>query len=298
MYSVSFFRRKNSKNQDIESSHDAKVIELKSALGPLSGRSWKYCTDACLRRYLEARNWNVEKAKKMLEETLQWRSTYKPEEICWNEVEDVGKNGLISRADFHDRFGRSVLIMRPGLQKTIAGEGNLRHLVYLVENAILSLPEGQEQMTWLIDFTGWTLNTNVPIKVARDIIYVLQNHYPERLSLVALYNPPRIFQAFWKVVSYFIDAKTFHKVQFLYPLRKESEEIMKSYFDAENLPIEFGGTKSLKYDHGEFSRLMAQEDEKTAKFWGFDYKPINHVSKLHSGEEMVPEPLIIASSES
>lgn len=73
---------------------------------------------------------------------------------------------------------------------------------------------------------------------------------------------------------------------------------MKSYFDAENLPIEFGGTKSLKYDHGEFSRLMAQEDEKTAKFWGFDYKPSNPVSKLHSGEEMVPEPLIIASSES
>ena len=35
------------------------------------------------RRYLEARNWNVNKSKKMLEETLKWRSTYKPEEIRW-----------------------------------------------------------------------------------------------------------------------------------------------------------------------------------------------------------------------
>jgi hypothetical protein len=59
------------------------VNELRAALGPLSGRSFKYCTDACLRRYLEARNWNVDKAKKMLEETLKWRSTYKPEEIRW-----------------------------------------------------------------------------------------------------------------------------------------------------------------------------------------------------------------------
>lgn len=59
------------------------VAELRAAIGPLSGRRLKYCTDACLRRYLEARNWNVDKAKKMLEESLKWRSSYKPEEIRW-----------------------------------------------------------------------------------------------------------------------------------------------------------------------------------------------------------------------
>lgn len=59
------------------------ITELRAALGPLSGRSLKYCTDACLGRYLEARNWNLDKAKKMIEETLRWRATYKPEEIRW-----------------------------------------------------------------------------------------------------------------------------------------------------------------------------------------------------------------------
>lgn len=59
------------------------MSELRAALGPLSGRSLQYCTDACLVRYLEARNWNVDKAKKMLEETLKWRAIYKPEEIRW-----------------------------------------------------------------------------------------------------------------------------------------------------------------------------------------------------------------------
>ena len=59
------------------------VKALRTALGPLCGRSLKFCTDACLRRYLEARNWNVDKAKKMIEETLKWRDTYKPEEIRW-----------------------------------------------------------------------------------------------------------------------------------------------------------------------------------------------------------------------
>lgn len=59
------------------------VKELRDALGSLSGRSLKYCTDSCLKRYLEARNWNVNKSKKMLEESLRWRATYKPEEIRW-----------------------------------------------------------------------------------------------------------------------------------------------------------------------------------------------------------------------
>lgn len=59
------------------------IKELKGEIGPLSGHSLIYCTDACLKRYLEARNWNVDKSKKMLGETLKWRSTYKPEEIRW-----------------------------------------------------------------------------------------------------------------------------------------------------------------------------------------------------------------------
>ena len=52
------------------------MSELRAALGPLSGRSLQYCTDACLVRYLEARNWNVDKAKKMLEETAQVLSEF------------------------------------------------------------------------------------------------------------------------------------------------------------------------------------------------------------------------------
>lgn len=80
----------------------------------------------------------------------------------------------------------------------------MKHLVYLIENAILNLPEEQEQMAWLIDFTGWSLSNNVPIKSAKDTVNILQNHYPERLAVAFLYNPPRIFEAFWKVCFLYI----------------------------------------------------------------------------------------------
>lgn len=279
--------------EDDSAQKDAKVKELRAALGPLSGRNLKYCTDACLRRYLEARSWNLDKAKKMVEETLRWRATYKPEETRWHEIAHEGETGKVSRANFHDRLGRTVLIMRPVMQNTNSPEGNIRHLVYLIENGILNLPEGQEQMSWLVDFSGFSLNTNVSVKTARDIIYILQNHYPERLAVAFLYNPPRIFQAFWKAVKYFLDPKTFQKVKFVYPKGKESVELMKTFFDVENLPSEFGGQATLKYDHEEFSRMMAEDDVKTTKFWGFDEKPC-HIKTGLSGVEVMPEPLPIA----
>ncbi|KAM1399982.1 hypothetical protein TB1_026486 [Malus domestica] len=279
--------------EDDSAQKDAKVKELRAALGPLSGRNLKYCTDGCLRRYLEARSWNLEKAKKMVEETLKWRAAYKPEETRWHEIAHEGETGKVFRAKFHDRLGRSVLIMRPAQQNTNSPEDNIRHLVYLIENGILNLPEGQEQMSWLVDFTGFSINTNVTVKTARDIINILQNHYPERLAVAFLYNPPRIFQAFWKAVKYFLDAKTFQKVKFVYPKGKESVELMKTFFDAENLPSEFGGQATLKYNHEEFSRMMAEDDVKTAKFWGFDKKPF-HITNGHSGAEVAPEPLPVA----
>ncbi|XP_021273918.1 phosphatidylinositol transfer protein PDR16 isoform X2 [Herrania umbratica] len=233
----------------------------------------------------------------MLEETLKWRSTYKPEEIRWHEVAHEGETGKVSRANFHDRQGRTVLIMRPGMQNTTSAENHIRHMVYLLENGIMNLSEGQEQMSWLIDFTGFSLNTNIPVRTARDIVYILQSHYPERLAIAFLYNPPRIFQAFYKAVKYFLDPKTAQKVKFVYPKNKDSVELMKSFFDVENLPSEFGGKASLKYDHEEFSRLMAQDDVKTAKFWEIDEKPY-HIGNGLSVTEVAPEPTPIAQAAS
>ncbi|KAJ0919828.1 putative CRAL/TRIO domain superfamily, CRAL-TRIO lipid binding domain superfamily [Helianthus annuus] len=56
------FRRWESAQQP-----EGKISELKDAIGRLSGRNLIYCSDACLKRYLEERNWNVEKAKKKVE---------------------------------------------------------------------------------------------------------------------------------------------------------------------------------------------------------------------------------------
>ncbi|KAG0451070.1 hypothetical protein HPP92_026416 [Vanilla planifolia] len=253
------FRRKH--NTHVVQEHDIilqqeKVSDLKATIGTLSERSSIYCTEACLKRYLRARNWNLAKSKKMLEDSIKWRSAYKPEEIRWHEVAIEGETGKAYRAPFHDREGRSVLVLTPAKQNTTSHDNQLRHLVYLLENAILNLPEGQEQMVWLIDFNGWSLSNAVPIRTARETANILQNHYPERLSTAFLYNPPRIFEAFWKIVKLFLDPVTFQKVKFVYPKSEESMELLKQQFDMETLPVQFGGKNEVEYNHNEYSRVM------------------------------------------
>ena len=62
---------------------NCQVQSLRVALGELNEEGSQYATDACLRRYLRARNWNVKRTEKMMRESLEWRASYKPHNIRW-----------------------------------------------------------------------------------------------------------------------------------------------------------------------------------------------------------------------
>ena len=85
------------------------------------------------------------------------------------------------------------------LQNTTDHDSQIRHLVFCLENAVTCLPAGRETMLWLIDFRGWSLKTSPPLKTSRETLNILQNHYPERLGMAVLYNPPTAFEMFFKV---------------------------------------------------------------------------------------------------
>lgn len=244
----------------------AKLKELRDSLGPLTGLTALFCTDACLCRYLRANNWSHKKSRKMLKETIKWRELYKPQEIKWEAVSKEAETGKIYRADFCDREGRSVLVMRPGAQNTNQLEGQIKYLVYCMENAILNLPPDQEQMVWLVDFEGWNLSM-IPVMTARETANILQNHYPERLAYAILYNPPKFFEGFFNIVKPFLDPKTQKKVNFVYPNEEESDRLMGTCFDVDKLESAFGGKSASRFDKEEYAQKMREDDVKTTSFW-------------------------------
>lgn len=243
----------------------AKINEVRRLVQPLSDRLPNFCSDASISRYLRARNWNTEKASKLLKETAKWRLEYKPEAIRWEDIAHEAETGKIYRADYVDKYGRTVLVMRPGFQNTSSTKGQIRYLIYCMENAILNLPSNQEQMVWLIDFQGWTM-ASVSVKVTRETAHILQDYYPERLALGILYNPPRIFESFWKVVRPFLDNKTYKKVKFVYSDDIESQKIMTDVFDKEKLESAFGGCNPVVFDFNIYAERMKEEDKKMIAF--------------------------------
>eukprot|EP01018_Ginkgo_biloba_P006924 Gb_02528 [translate_table: standard] len=243
-----------------------KINELRTLLGPLSSKSFQYCSDAALARYLRARNWNVNKANKLLKETLKWRAEYKPENVCWEDVAREAETGKTYRASYADKYRRSVLVLRPGCQNTTSTKGQIRFLVYCMENAILNLAPGQEQMVWLIDFKGWNIS-NVSLKAARETAHILQDCYPERLGLAILYNPPKLFESFWTVVKPFLEVKTAKKVKFVYSNDAESTKIMEELFNMDELECAFGGKNVVEFNKDDYGQRMREDDKKTALHW-------------------------------
>ncbi|KAG6394828.1 hypothetical protein SASPL_145418 [Salvia splendens] len=255
-------------NSSLPEMEQAKINEVRHLIEPQSGKLAVYCSDASISRYLRARNWNVKKAVRMLKATLKWRHDYKPEEICWDDVAGEAETGKIYKSNYTDRNGRPVLVMRPSCQvnsnalkppilllddcnvhisesliqsqnsKSIKGQ--IKYLVYCMENAILDLPPEQEQMIWLIDFQGFNLS-HISIKVTRETAHVLQEHYPERLGVAILYNAPKIFQPFWMVAKPFLEPKTANKVKFVCSDDPSTNKIMSELFDMEMVESAFGG---------------------------------------------------------
>ncbi|XP_072952716.1 uncharacterized protein [Typha angustifolia] len=247
----------------------AKLNEVRTLLGPLSDKSALYCSDASIARYLTARNWNVKKATKMLKETLKWRMEYKPEEIRWDEVAHEAETGKIYRTSCFDKHGRSILVMKPGCQNTKSIKGQMRYLVYCMENAILNLAPNQEQIVWLIDFHGFNLS-HLSVKVTKETAHILQDRYPERLGLAILYNPPKIFESFWMVVKPFLEPKTYRKVKFVYSDDLSTKKIMEDHFNMDELECAFGGNNQVAFNIDDYAAKMREDDKRMPLFWSAD----------------------------
>ncbi|GKV09298.1 hypothetical protein SLEP1_g20820 [Rubroshorea leprosula] len=249
----------------ISEEHQGKIDEVKKLIGPLPEKLAIFCNDACVARYLRARNWNVKKATKMLKASLKWRAEYKPEEIRWDEVAHEAETGKIYRSNYLDKHGRAVLVLRPGCQNSKSTKGQIRYLVYCMENAILNLPPDQEQIVWLIDYNGYSLS-NISVKVTQETAHILQDQYPERLGLAILYDPPKFFEPFWTVVKPFLEPKTRDKVKFVYSDDPNTKKTMEDLFDKDLLESAFGGNDDSGFNIAKYAERMREDDKKMISF--------------------------------
>ncbi|KAJ6975072.1 phosphatidylinositol transfer protein 3-like [Populus alba x Populus x berolinensis] len=167
-----------------------------------------------------------------------------------------------------------------------------------MENATTTLNPDQDQMVWLIDFQGWTMSC-ISVKAARETAHILQNHYPERLGVGILYNPPKVFESFWTLVKPFIEPKTSKKVRFVYSNGPQSQKLMEELFDMDKLDCAFGGRNSAGFNHETYAQWMREDDKKKFDMMncGSSSPLPSTMSESQSSETLTPSGISVASDE-
>lgn len=238
------------------------VPSAKGKAGLLTDSEKFWLTKECLLRYLRATKWHEKEAEKRLLETLAWRREYGVEELTADHISPENETGKQITLGY-DKEGRVCHYLNPGRQNTDPSARQVQHLVYMVERVIDMMPAGQERLALLINFKSNKSRSNTApgIGLAREVLHILQHHYPERLGRALIINMPWIVTGFFKLITPFIDPLTREKLKF--------NEDMSQYVPAEQMWSEFSSGKlAFEYDHGVYWPALHQLcDERREARW-------------------------------
>lgn len=157
--------------------------------GPISESEIMWLTRECLLRYLRATKWHTAEAAKRVLGTLTWRRDYGVEGLTPDHVSPENETGKQIILGF-DVAGRPCHYLNPGRQNTEPSPRQVQHLVFMLERVIDIMKPGQETLALLINFKSSKSrsNTSPPLSQGREVLNILQTHYPERLGKALIIN--------------------------------------------------------------------------------------------------------------
>ncbi|MCJ1354098.1 MAG: hypothetical protein MMC33_004085 [Icmadophila ericetorum] len=215
-----------------------------SPKAPITDAERQWLTRECLLRYLRAAKWSVKDATTRLLATLTWRREYNLESFTPEYISTENETGKQFILGF-DNAGRPCLYLNPGRQNSKRSEKQIHHLVFMLEQAIALMPPGQETLTLMINYAETRSGNQGPgIAQGREVLSILQSHYPERLGRALIINVPWFIWGFFKLITPFIDPLTREKLKF--------NENLRLHAPPEQLPTTHGGDIVFEYDHAEY----------------------------------------------
>lgn len=197
-----------------------------------------------LRRFLRARDLDIEKASAMFLKYLKWKKTAVP-------------NGFISETDIQNELAQTKVFMqgRDKAGRPIGVVFGAKHfysrremdefkrlVVYVLDKLCASMPCGQEKFVGIVDLQGWGYS-NCDIKGYIAALDIMQNYYPERLGKAYMVHVPYLFMKAWKIIYPFIDNNTRKKIVFVE--NKNLKATLMKDIEESQIPQTYGGELPL-----------------------------------------------------
>uniref|UniRef100_A0A6I8SSH8 SEC14-like lipid binding 5 n=1 Tax=Xenopus tropicalis TaxID=8364 RepID=A0A6I8SSH8_XENTR len=222
--------------------------------------------DEHILRFLRARDFNIDKAREILCQSLTWRkqhhvdyllSTWDPPQV----LHDYYAGGW----HHHDRDGRPLYVLRlgqmdtKGLVRALGEESLLRHVLSINEEGLRRCEEntnifGRPISSWtcLVDLEGLNMRHlwRPGVKALLRIIEVVEANYPETLGRLLILRAPRVFPVLWTLVSPFIDENTRKKFLIYAGNDYQGPGGLIDYIDKEVIPDFLGGECMCEVSEG------------------------------------------------
>ncbi|KAJ8560006.1 hypothetical protein K7X08_004064 [Anisodus acutangulus] len=185
-------------------------IELMRALVKKQDPSSKDIDDYALRRFLRARDLDIEKSTSMFLKYLKWRQSFVPKgsiSVC--EIpNEIAQNKMFMQGVDKQGCPIAVVFGSRHIQNKLGGLDEFkRFIVFALDKLCARTSPGREKFTIIGDLQGFGY-CNSDVRAYLTALSIVQDCYPERLGKVLLVNVPYLFCTLWKILYPFIDNKT------------------------------------------------------------------------------------------
>ncbi|CDR42654.1 CYFA0S10e00760g1_1 [Cyberlindnera fabianii] len=231
---------------------------------PLIKSEKLWLTRECIMRYLRATKGKTEESIQRLEQTIAWRREFgitgQEDKVTPELVEPENFTGKQVILGF-DKNARPILYFKPGRQNTKTSFRQIQSTVWFLERVIDMMPAGQETLALLIDFKHHKVEgetSKLPaVSTGKQVLHILQSHYPERLGKAMFVNQPLVATLFLKAIYPFIDPLTKEKLIF--------DAAFTTVVNEDQLDKEYDGRLNFEYKHSEYwPALVKLTQEKRA----------------------------------
>ncbi|XP_036945427.1 SEC14-like protein 1 isoform X2 [Acanthopagrus latus] len=208
-------------------------------------------------RFLRARDFNLDKAREFMWQSLTWRKQHQVDFLLdtWEQpqlLQDYYAGGW----HHHDKDGRPLYVLRlgqmdtKGLVRALGEEKLLRQVLSLNEEGLRRCEEntrvfGRPISCWtcLVDLEGLNMRHlwRPGVKALLRIIEVVEANYPETLGRLLILRAPRVFPVLWTLVSPLIDENTRKKFLVYAGNDYQGPGGLVDYIDKEIIPDFLGG---------------------------------------------------------
>uniref|UniRef100_A0ABI8A0P9 SEC14 like lipid binding 1 n=1 Tax=Felis catus TaxID=9685 RepID=A0ABI8A0P9_FELCA len=233
--------------------------------------------DEHILRFLRARDFNIDKAREIMCQSLTWRKQHQVDYILdtWRPPQ-VLQDYYAGGWHHHDKDGRPLYVLRlgqmdtKGLVRALGEEALLRYVLSINEEGLRRCEEntkvfGRPISSWtcLVDLEGLNMRHlwRPGVKALLRIIEVVEANYPETLGRLLILRAPRVFPVLWTLVSPFIDDNTRRKFLIYAGNDYQGPGGLLDYIDKEIIP---------DFLSGECMILIQIVDASSVITWDFD----------------------------